>query len=269
MAKISIAKSTAEGAPAERRDSFDLTGRTAFVTGGLGLIGREICAGLRAAGATTVALEPDAPATGPEDVTVAPFDAARFEGFGDSLAALEDAHGPARIWINCAYPRTDDWAQSRQEPFDAEAWRRNVDLQMNAVCALSAAVAERMAARGEGSLVNSASIYGVVAPDFAIYEGTDMGTPPAYSAIKGGIIAYTRYLAAHFGPRGVRVNALCPGGVANAQPRSFADAYSARTALKRLAAADEIAGPAVFLASDAASYVTGATLMVDGGLTAL
>src|SRR3546814_9897145 len=91
----------------------------------------------------------------------------------------------ADIWVNAAYPRTADWATSRQDVFDAKSWRTNVDLQMNSYCLLSAAVAAAMAQRGSGSIVNVASIYGVVGPDFTIYEGLEMTTPPAYSAIKG------------------------------------------------------------------------------------
>jgi NAD(P)-dependent dehydrogenase (short-subunit alcohol dehydrogenase family) len=140
---------------------------------------------------------------------------------------------------------------------------------MNGFCLIAGHVAAAMAKRGRGAIVNVASIYGAVGPDFAVYDGTDMTTPPAYSAIKGGIIAYTRYLASYYGPRGVRINAVCPGGVANNQPPRFVENYAARTPLRRMARPEEIAGPVAFLASDAASYVTGAILPVDGGWTAI
>lgn len=243
----------------------------AYVTGGLGLIGAAISRALSGAGAAVVALETKAAiARGSlAGVRAVAFDAAALEDLPARLAALEAEQGPADIWVNCAYPRTDDWAGSRQEPLDTTDWRANVDLQMNGFCLIAGQVAAAMAARGRGAIINVASIYGAVGPDFGVYDGTDMTTPPAYSAIKGGIIAYTRYLASYFGPRGVRVNAVCPGGVANNQPRRFVENYQARTPLRRMARAEEIAGPVAFLASDAASYVTGAILPVDGGWTAI
>src|SRR3546814_18777232 len=185
------------------------------------------------------------------------------------IAQLWVAQGYAGIWVNAAYPRTADWATSRQDVFDAKSWRTNVDLQMNSYCLLSAAVAAAMAQRGSGSIVNVASIYGVVGPDFTIYEGLEMTTPPAYSAIKGGIIGYTRYLASFYAARGVRVNAVAPGGVMNNQPSAFAGNYARRTPMGRMAEAADIAWPVVFLASDAASYITGVVLPIDGGWTAI
>ena len=140
---------------------------------------------------------------------------------------------------------------------------------MNSYCLLASAMAERMAARGGGSIINLGSIYGLVAADFSVYEGTNMTLPPAYAAIKGAIVNHTRYLASYYGPKGVRVNVVCPGGVANGQPVRFVENYNARTPMGRLAKPEEIGGPVAFLASPAASYVTGAVLTVDGGWTAI
>lgn len=249
----------------------DLAGRLAYVTGGLGLIGSAIGRALAGAGAGVVALETQTAIDRgvPTGMRAVAFDSAALDDLVGRLQRLEAEAGPADIWVNCAYPRTEDWGRSRQEPLDAAAWRANVDLQMNSFCLIAGHVAAAMAKRGKGAVVNVASIYGAVGPDFGVYDGTDMTTPPAYSAIKGGIIAYTRYLASYYGPHGVRINAVCPGGVANKQPKRFVDNYAARTPLRRMAQPEEIAGPVAFLASDAASYVTGAILPVDGGWTAI
>lgn len=255
---------------------FALAGKHAYVTGGYGLIGAAICSVLAKAGAEVVALERQGahrPADLPDTVLEGAFDAGSADAVPDRIGAVEAAHGPADIWVNAAYPRTADWGASNQDNLvrqgGGELWRANVDLQLNAVCLISAAICACMAARGAGSLVNIASIYGVVGPDFSIYGDLPMTTPPAYAAIKGGLIAYTRYLAAYHGKHGLRANTVCPGGVANNQPAQFVDNYNARTPLGRLAKPEEVAWPVLFLASDAAAYVSGATLMVDGGWTAI
>jgi len=255
---------------------FGLAGKRAYVTGGYGLIGAAVCRALAGAGAEVVALERQGahrPADLPDTVLEGAFDAGSADMVPERIAALEAVLGAADIWVNAAYPRTADWGVSNQENLlqdgGAEAWRANVDLQLNAVCLISAAICARMAGRGAGALVNVASIYGVVGPDFSIYGDLPMTTPPAYAAIKGGLIAYTRYLAAYHGKHGLRANTVCPGGVANNQPVQFVDNYNARAPLGRLARPEEVAWPVLFLASDAAAYVTGATLMVDGGWTAI
>jgi NAD(P)-dependent dehydrogenase (short-subunit alcohol dehydrogenase family) len=119
------------------------------------------------------------------------------------------------------------------------------------------------------SIINVSSIYGVVAPDFEIYSGTDMTSAAPYSAIKAGIINFSRYAASYYGKYGIRVNSICPGGVFDNQNKIFIENYSKRTPLGRLAKTAEIAAPILFLASDAASYITGATVMVDGGWTCI
>ena len=125
-----------------------------------------------------------------------------------------------------------------------------------------------MARQGSGSIVNVSSIYGVVGPDFSVYGDTGMTTPPSYAYDKGGMIAFTRYLATYLGPRGVRVNSLTLGGLYTEQDERFVREYVARTPLRRMAGPDDVKGAVVFLASDASAYVTGTNLVVDGGWTA-
>jgi NAD(P)-dependent dehydrogenase (short-subunit alcohol dehydrogenase family) len=130
-----------------------------------------------------------------------------------------------------------------------------------------------MARRGRGTIINIASIYGVVAPDQRIYRGSrylgrPINTPAVYAASKAAVMGLTRYLAAYWGGRNVRVNAISPGGVESGQNETFVRRYSERVPLGRMARATELQGAIVYLASDASSYVTGHNLVVDGGWTA-
>ena len=121
----------------------------------------------------------------------------------------------------------------------------------------------------KGSIINYGSTYGVVGPDFEIYAGTDMDNEGTYAAIKGGVINFSRFAASYYGKYGIRVNCLCPGGVFDNQNKVFLKNYEMRTPLRRMANADEIASATLFLSSDAASYITGAIFMVDGGWTCI
>lgn len=247
---------------------FSLSGQTIAVTGGNGLIGRAIARAAAVSGAHVLVLD-ISPEPIPDDkMQYKTFDITDLNDRASRLMALEAAHGKVTGWVNCAYPRTADWGVAL-ERVPNDSWRSNIDRHMNAYCLWSSTVAEHMAARNAGSIVNLGSIYGIVGPDFGIYEQTDMTVPAAYAAIKGGVIAYSRYLASYFGRKGVRVNCVSPGGVFDSQPEQFVERYSARLPLGRMAEVDEIAWPVIFLLSDASSYITGANLAVDGGWTAI
>ena len=124
-----------------------------------------------------------------------------------------------------------------------------------------------MAEQGSGSIINISSIYGVVAPDMSIYEGSNFETEPDYPFIKGGLIMLSKYLASYYAKKNVRVNVIAPGGLYNNQPEPFLSKYKAKVPMGRMAVEDDLKGPALFLASDLSSYVTGIVLPVDGGWT--
>ena len=148
---------------------------------------------------------------------------------------------------------------------------------MNSYAWLARLAAEAMVKAGNvGSIIQLGSTYGIVGQDLTLYEGTDMHENMTYAAIKGGITNLTRQMASYYGQFNIRVNTLVPGGLSGhvagesaAQNPVFLEQYSNKTPLKRLGRAEEVASTALFLASDAASYITGATIMVDGGWTAV
>lgn len=257
-------------------EKFSLVGKTAVITGGAGVIGKEVSRALSQAGAnlliTDVRLEKagvlcqELKSAGYK-AQFAKLDITDLARLKEVIKDLSEEFGSPDIWINTAYPRTPDWA-TIVEDISHESWRANVDMQLNSYALISKYVGEMMCARG-GVILNFASIYGLVGPDFGVYDGTGMTMPMAYAAIKGGIVSVSRYLASYFGKYNVRINAICPGGVYDNQDEIFVQNYSKRTPLNRMARPDEIASVALFLSSDAASYVTGATVMVDGGWTAI
>jgi NAD(P)-dependent dehydrogenase (short-subunit alcohol dehydrogenase family) len=264
-----------------------LNGKVAVVTGAAGLLGREHCLALARAGANVVAADLDARTCadlarslgaecGQRTLGVAvditdPGSVANLEarvraelGAVDVLvnnAAIDDKFAPA-----------DATELSRFEAYPVERFRRSLDVNVTGTFLCCQTIGARMAERGKGSIVNVASTYGVVAPDQSLYRRPD-GTQAffksaAYPTSKAAVLGFTRFLAAYFGPRGVRVNALSPGGVEAGQEEWFQRAYGQRVPLGRMAKRTDYHGAIVFLASDASAYMTGANLVVDGGFTA-
>lgn len=151
------------------------------------------------------------------------------------------------------------------------AWESSLSTNATGLFLTTRTFGDAMAQAGSGSMVNIASIQGMVGPNQYLYEGTEMISPPDYFFHKGGMINMSRYLAAQYGPRGVRVNVVSPGGIFDPdspQPDAFLHRYNPMTMLGRMAHAREISGAVAYLLSDASTYVTGITIPVDGGYTA-
>lgn len=241
---------------------FSLTGKIIVVTGGSGLLGSLYCEAIRAAGGT--AINADVRCSNDLDRHEFSLDITDIESVRACVAAVLGRFGSLDGWVNNAYPRTKDWG-TQFEDIQIESWRQNVDMHLNGYFICCQVALEAMRAQGHGTLINLASIYGILGPDFTIYEGTSMTNPAAYAAIKGGLVNLTRYLASYYGPHGVRVNSVSPGGIFDNQPASFVEAYEKKVPLRRMGRPDDIAPSIVFLLSDAARYVSGHNLVVDGG----
>lgn len=246
--------------------------KTVYITGGLGLIGLAICKKFLVNGYNCIALEQHEQkieSKNKDNIQIESFDVTDFESIQQNINMIFNSDRPKPdVWINCAYPKTTEFSKSREGQLKQKEWRDNIDIQLNSACLISSEVASQMAKRGSGAIVNVASIYGMRAPRLQIYNDTDLGTPPAYTAIKAGLINYSRQLASFYADKGVRVNCVSPGGVFNQQDEVFLENYANIVPIGRLAAAVEIAGPVLFLCSDDASYITGVNLPVDGGWTA-
>lgn len=269
-------KNKKDNLPVDYPAKFSLKGKTAAVAGGAGLIGSQIVYALAQSGARVIVADIDEQSASKvcaklkkSDFNAAYkyFDISDIECLKKNIGSLWRSAGGIDIWVNCSYPRTKDWG-NRVEEIKVASWRKNTDMHLNGYALTSKYAAEFMKKNG-GSIINLSSIYGVKGADFSVYEGTSMTMPMAYAAIKAGINNISRYLASYFGKYNVRVNAVCPGGVLDNQPAEFIKNYAKKTPLGRMALKEEVASVVVFLASEAASYITGAVIMVDGGWTAI
>lgn len=256
---------------------FLLEGKNCFITGGVGLIGTEVTKALAETGGKVVILDIDkekaeklmhALKKNGKDAEMEIFDVADLENIDSAIDSLHRKYGRIDVWVNTAYPKTSDWG-NKVEDLKLTSWQKNVDMHLNSYAWISRKVCLIMKEQKGGSLINFGSIYGVVGNDFTTYEDTQINPPMAYSAIKGGVINLVRYLASYFGKDNVRVNTICPGGIFDNQDPKFVRNYEKKTPLRRMGKAEDIAAVVLFLASDAASYITGITLMVDGGWTAI
>jgi NAD(P)-dependent dehydrogenase (short-subunit alcohol dehydrogenase family) len=192
-----------------------------------------------------------------------------------AAAAVGQRLGTASVLVNNAgVDQPPDSPGSRQPLADLpiEQFRRMVEVNLLGTFQVIQVFGERMAASGGGSIVNVGSLYASVSPDPHFYDHLAGSAPfiksPAYGASKAGVVSLARFFATHWAGRGVRVNTLSPGGVLAGQDPQFKDKYNARVPLGRMAEAEDLKGPLIFLASGASSYVTGHELRVEGGFTA-
>lgn len=265
---------------------FDLSGKVAVVTGGTGIQGRRITRGLAAHGADVAVVDLDRATADAQAAEIAAAYGVKTAGFvcdvadKDAVAAMVadviGTFGHIDVLHNNAASKSKNPADFFVpfEEFDFDVWRQIMSVNIDGMYLVAQAVGKHMVERGKGgSIIQTASTYGVVGPDFRIYEGSEyMGhqitTPAAYAASKGAVIQLTRYLATYWGEKGIRVNTLVPGGIESGQNETFKKNYASRVPLGRMANVDEMVGAVIYLASDAASYVTGQLLVVDGGWTA-
>lgn len=268
-------------------DKFSLNGRIALVTGGAGLLGRQFTRTLGEAGAKVVVADLDQKAANEQaqalvqdgiDALAVVVDVTDPESVAAMVATTVKNFGSLDVIVNSAAldPKFDKENLDQQsdnafETYPLETWKQAIDVNLTGMFLTCQAAGRRMLKQGAGVIINICSVYGLAGPDQRLYEqpdGAQFFKPAYYPVSKAGVCGLTRYLAAYYAGKKIRVNALTPGGVFNDHDAGFTEKYTAKTMLGRMAELDELNGALLFLASDASSYMTGSNLVVDGGYTA-
>lgn len=258
------------------KSQSDLDGKVVIVTGGAGLIGRSFVRAVINSGGTAIIADADESA-GKRVIgeLTAELQTDRIDFINVNIVEEESVQGMIRdvlskhqridALVNNAYPRNKNYGR-KFEDVEFEDFCVGLSLHLGGYFLVSKEVSKVMVKQQSGVIVFIASIYGFMAPRFELYENTDFTSPVEYSAIKGGLLSLTKYLASYLGKHGIRVNALSPGGVYNHQPESFVDQYVKKVVVgKRMADPSDLSGALTFLISDSARYVTGQNIVVDGG----
>lgn len=243
-----------------------LQNKIVIVTGGNGLLGREIIQKIIAEGAICINVDINHNTT--KDLTQYKCDITDESSINKCVSDILEKYKKIDGLVNNAYPRTSDWGV-KFENIAYSSWQKNVDWQLNSYFYFIQQVSKSMTANKSGTIINIASVYGVVGPDFTVYDGTTMTMPAAYSAIKGALVNFTRYLASYLGPNNIRVNTVSPGGIFDNQNQTFVDNYERKVPMRRMGKPEDISPSVVFLLSEDAKYITGQNLIIDGGWTAI
>jgi NAD(P)-dependent dehydrogenase (short-subunit alcohol dehydrogenase family) len=273
--------------PIQRK--FDVTGRVAVVTGGVGLLGAEFCRTLAEAGAAVVVVDVNASASQATVETLTqsgytavavPTDITQPDSVNELVAHTLSRFGRLDILVNSAAldPKFDPEAVNKGmtpgafEDYPLDLWNAALNVNLTGMFLMTQACVRPMIDQmNKGSIINICSTYGLNGPDQRIYikDGQRVAYKPVYYTVtKAGVMGFTKYLAAYYAGTAIRVNALTPGGVFNNHDEYFVRNYSAKTIMGRMAQKDEMNGALLFLASDASSYMTGNNVVVDGGWTA-
>ena len=270
------------------QEKFDLSGRVAIVTGGVGLLGSEFCKTLAEAGATVAVVDLNASASQAvaDTLTKSGYIAQAFavditqpDSVNAMVANVLSTFGRIDILVNSAAldPKFDPDAMKKGitpgafEDYPLADWNAALNVNLTGMFLVTQACVKPMLVQGKkGSIINICSTYGLNGPDQRIYikDGERVAFKPVYYTVtKAGVLGFTKYLAAYYAGTDIRVNALTPGGVFNNHEEYFVKNYSAKTIIGRMAKKDEMNGALLFLASDASSYMTGNNVVVDGGWT--
>lgn len=266
----------------ESRRLFDLSDRVALITGGAGLLGVQHAEAVAEMGGVPVLADIDGARAEAAAERIRRESGARCFALQVDITSAEQVRaavdevvarsGRIDILINNAALTVGVGVRYQDyfapfETYPEELWQEALRVNLTGAFLVTQAVGKVMCSQGKGVVVNIASDVALISPDHRIYEGEDFNTPIAYAVSKAGLINFTRYLATYWADKGVRVNALCPAGVFHSHSPRFVQQLASRIPMARMAHEDEYKGAIIFLVSDASSFMTGATLVVDGGRT--
>jgi NAD(P)-dependent dehydrogenase (short-subunit alcohol dehydrogenase family) len=268
------------------RNLFSLKNKVAIVTGGAGILGRQFCSILAEFGANVAVVDINYELAEEFASELETKYGQKSVGFFCDVTnpksveqMVEDViaiFGEINILHNNAAGKSNNLNQffAPFENYDLDQWNQIMDTNIGGMFLVAKYVGKVMVEQKKGgSIIQTSSIYGIMGPDNRIYEGSyylgqQINTPAVYSASKAAVIGLTKYLATYWASKGIRVNAITPGGVESGQNDVFKKKYSNRIPLQRLGKPHEMAGALLYLASDASSYVTGQNIIIDGGLSA-
>jgi NAD(P)-dependent dehydrogenase (short-subunit alcohol dehydrogenase family) len=260
---------------------FRLDGQVAIITGAAGMLGVQHAIALSDFGASVVLT--DLHTEGCEQtadqilahtqvqVMTWPCDVTQRTSWQALLDRAMSRFGHINILVNNAAFTTASPSANYGAPFQdfpLEDWQQILTVNLTGTFLGCQVIGGQMLAQRSGSIINMASLYGVVSPNHRMYPETGIHQPVAYSVSKSGVIALTRYLGTLWAEQGVRVNCITPGGVYNQHPDLFSSRYASLSPMNRMAHRDEMRGALIYLASAASAYCTGHNLIVDGGWTA-
>lgn len=258
---------------------FSLKNKKAIVVGGSGLLGSEIVTALLSASAQVINLDKKNLSLlshhndNSKKYQHSHFDIKKSNLLDKKIDKILKKFGCPDIFINCSYPTTKNWSKSSFKKNKISNLRDHIDLHLNSYAWFAYKMCEIMKkSKKKGSVIMLSSIYGLMAQNKEIYKNTNMSENMNYSIIKGGINNFAKQLASFYGSYGIRVNSVCPGGITGHvkgskvnQSKAFLKNYSRNCPLKRLGKPEEVATSVLFLSSDASSYITGTSFLIDGG----
>ncbi|MGF7056645.1 SDR family oxidoreductase [Brassicibacter mesophilus] len=268
------------------KELFNLEKKVAVVTGGIGILGKRFCSGLAEFGANVVVVDLDEKETEAFAKELMENYQIKSLGIACDVSSVRDVKvmvskvieefGEIHILHNNAASKSDDLNAffAPFEEYSLDEWRKIMSVNLDGMFLVAQAIGAQMVKQGKGgSIIQTSSIYGILAPDHRIYEGSfyldrEINTPAVYTASKAAVIGLSKYLASYWANKKIRVNTLTPGGNESGQNDTFLKKYSSRIPLGRMGRPDEMVSALIFLASEASSYITGQNIVVDGGLSA-